>query len=504
MIHAVFAFLLLLTAATLIQAETQPEGRIAFDCPIPSPTGLRTSEGDPIHEILIQGNSKIHTSEILKTLKAADENIEKAAETLLKKMSTKLEEVEITLRKENGKNLAVLTLKERTTPRHNSSFQAIPMVQFNRVSGWKPGAAVKLDLESARFSKRMPTSTIFASTAYGIAIKRIDYEIGVDTMPFAIYTHLKNLEDDTDKWFHGFGINAKVHDTTDIIPNNREPHFNNLFTLLYNISGAQDLHNYYFRSGHEIVFRWQNPPLLPAYTAPRHLLRLTLLAEKHESLKKNTDWHFFNWRSASKTRENPAITSGRMRSVMFTYDLNLRTNHLGWHNTFFIEHTNTAFGSDFDFTQYQLHLRYAHPLGKHQIRTRTIGSFSNASLPIQRQFTIGGPGILNGYPLYAFSGDRGFLFNTEFFYNLPQNFISKYLQPHLNPDIFLVFFIDAGQTWDVATHETFALLPKSNAGIGLQFGFVENNFNFILRFNLAKAFEAQQEALFNITAGYSF
>lgn len=280
----VFAFLLLLSAATLIPAETQAES--LSNCPLPSPTGFRTSEGDPIHEIRIQGNSKIHTSEILKTLKAADENIEKAAETLQKKMSAKLAAVETTLRKENGKHITVLTLKGRATPRPYSSFQAIPLMQFNRVSGWKPGATVKLGFESARFSKRMPTSTIFASTAYGIANKRIDSEIGVDTMPFAIYTHLKNLEDDTGKWFHGFGINAKVYDTTDIIPNNRKPHFNAPFALLYNISGAEDLHNYYFRSGLEIVFRWQKPQFLPTYTAPRHLVRLTLLTENHESLKK--------------------------------------------------------------------------------------------------------------------------------------------------------------------------------------------------------------------------
>ena len=254
------------------------------------------------------------------------------------------------------------------------------------------------------------------------------------------------------------------------------------------------------RRGLEIAFRWQTPQLLPADTAPRHLLRLTLLAENHDTLKKNTDWHLFNWRSTSKARENPAISSGRMRSLLFTYDLNLRTNHLGWYNTLTIEHSRTILGSDIDWTQYQLLLRYAHPLGKHQIRTRAIGSFSNASLPIQRQFTIGGPGVLNGYPLDAFSGDRGFLLNTEFFYNVPQNFISKYLHPHLNPDLFFVVFIDAGQAWDVATDQPFVLLPKSNAGLGLQL--VENNF--ILRFNLAKAFETQQEGLFNITWFYNF
>ena len=473
--------------------------------PLSSPTGFQTADGFPIYEVQIQGNQKIDTSEILETLEAGDENIEKAGETLQKKMSSKLEEVETSIKEENGKHLAVITVKERSTSRSSGSIQAIPMIRFNRVSGWKLGATVKTDLTRARFSNGMPTSNIFGYTGYGFGNKIMDYEIGIDTMPFATYTQFNNNPgDDTDKWYHGFGINAKVHDTTDIIPNNVTArritnNFNAPFGLFYSIAGAEDLHNYYSRRGFEIAFRWQKLPRLE-YTSPMHLVTLTLFAENHESLQKSTDWHLFNWRSRSKARENPAITPGHIRSVMFKYDLNLRTSYLGWHNTFSVEHSNAAFSSDFDFTRYQLLLRYAHPLGKHRIRTRAVGSFSTASLPIQRQFTIGGPGVLNGYPLYAFSGDHGFLFNIEFFYNLPQLSIWKNLQINFDPDIFFVFFVDAGQTWDVVTDETFTLLPKSDAGIGLQFG----EDNFILRFNVAKAVESEQGMQFNIVWFYSF
>ena len=468
-----------------------------------SPTRFRTADGSPIYEVQIKGNQTIDRAEILETLEAGDEDIEKAVETLRKKMGSKLEKVESSIEEENGKHIAVITVKEHSASRSSGSFTAYPMIRFNRVSGWKLGTTVKMDLARARFLNGMPTSNIFGYAGYGFGDKIIDYEIGVDTMPFATYTRFNNPEGDANRWYHGFGINAKVHGTTDITPNNVIAHrltnnFNDPFGLFYNISGAQDLHNYYLRRGFEIAFRWQELPRME-YIPPMHLITLTLLAENHESLEKSTDWHLFNWRSTSKARENPVITPGRMRSVMFEYDLNPRRNNFGWDNTFFVEHSNTALGSDFDFTRYQLHLRYAHPLGKHRVRTRAVGSFSTASLPIQRQFTIGGPGVLNGYPLYAFSGDRGYLFNIEYFYSLPELFFWRNRQFDFDFNLFLVFFLDAGQTWNV-TDDTRTLVPKSDAGIGFQFG-EDDSF---LRFNVAQAFESEQGVQFNVLWFYSF
>lgn len=472
-----------------------------------SPTGFRTADGSPIYEIQIKGNQKIDQAEILETLRAGDEDIDKAVEALRKKMGSQLEKVESSVKKENGRHTAVITVKERSPSRSSGSFTANPMIRFNRVSGWKLGFTSEIDVARARFPNDMPTSNIFGYIGYGFANKITDVEIGIDTFPFATYTRFNNPEVNADKWYHGFGINTKFHRTTDITPDNVMPYrvdnsFNDPFGLFYNIFGAKDLHNYYLRRGFEIAFRWQTLPRME-YIPSKHLVALTLLAENHRSLEKSTDWHLFNWRSTSKARENPAITSGRMRSVMFTYDLNLRqgspgTGSLGWHNTFSVEHSRTALGSDFDFTRYQLHLRYAHALGKHQIRTRAVGSFSTASLPIQRQFTIGGPGVLNGYPLYAFAGDRGYLFNIEYFYPFPELFTWRNMQFDFFT-LFLVFFLDAGQTWNIG-NETSPLVPKSDAGIGFHFGESDS----FLRFNVAQAFESEQGVQFNLLWFYSF
>ena len=472
-----------------------------------SPTGFRLADGSPIYEVQIKGNQKIDEAEILETLRAGDEDIDKAVEALRKKKGAQLEKVESSVKEENGRHTAVITIKERSSSRSSGSFAVNSMIRFNRVSGWKLGATSKIDVARARLPNDMPTSNIFGSVGYGFGNKITDVEIGVDTLPFATYTRFNTPEADADKWHHGFGINTRIHRTTDITPDNVSPYrvdnsANDPFGLLYNIFGAKDLHNYYLRQGFEIAFRWQHLPRME-YIPPRHSVTLTLLAENHKSLEKSTDWHLFNWRSTSKARENPAITSGQMRSVMLTYDLNLRqgrpgTDYLGWHNTFSVEHSNATFGSDFDFTRYQLHLRYAHPLGDHRIRTRAIGSFSTAALPIQRQFTIGGPGVLNGYPLYAFAGDRGYLFNIEYFHNLQELFTWRNIQFDFF-NLFLVFFLDAGQAWNI-DDDTSTLVPKSDAGIGFQFGESDS----FLRLNVAQAFESEQSVQFNVLWFYSF
>jgi len=475
--------------------------------PTSVPTLFRTTDGSPIHEVQIRGNHKIDTAEILEKLEASDEDIEKAVKTLRRKTDYKLETAEISIKQEDGKHIAVITVKER--PAESAGFGGGgPIIKFNRVTGWELGAELEGRFPGARLSDGTLASKLFGYIGYGFGNRFVNYEIGGKTMPFLAYTHRSGTTtygDKSDKWYLGLGVDAKFHRITDIttplpavVDDYSSAYYDSPFRLLYSLFGGTDLHNYYSRKGFEFSFRWENLPLPEYRSTSTHLITLKFLTENHESLKKSTDWHLFNWRSTSKARENPAITPGRMRSVMFEYNLNTRRNHLGWHNTFSVEHSDTVFGSDFDFTRYQLHLRYAHALGKHQIRTRAVGSFSTATLPIQRQFTIGGPGVLNGYPLYAFAGDRGYLFNIEYFYPFPELPTWRNMQFDFF-NLFVVFFLDAGQTWNI-DDETSTLVPKSDAGIGFHFGESDS----FLRFNVAQAFESEQGVQFNLLWFYSF
>ena len=475
---------------------------------LPSPTGFRTADGSPIHEIQIKGNQKIDRVEILETLEAGDEDLNKAVETLRKKMADRLEGVETSVKQEDSKQIAVITVKER--PSQSAGFSGGgPIIQFNRVTGWELGAEIENRFPGARLSDGTLASKLFGNIGYGFGNRLVNYEIGGTTMPFLAYTYRSGTTghgDPSGKWYLGLGMDVKVYRITDIttpiltvVDDYGSAYYDSPFRLLYSLFGGSDIHNYYSRRGFEIGLRWEKLSRPVPTSSPTHLATLTFLVENHESLEKSTDWHLFNWRSTSKARENPAITPGRMRSVMFEYDFNTRRNYLGWHNTFSVEHSTTAFGSDFDFTRYQLHLRYAHPLGKHEIRTRAVGSFSTAFLPMQRQFTIGGPGVLNGYPLYAFAGDRGYLFNIEYFYPFPELSFWRNMPFDSDFNLFLVFFLDAGQAWNI-DNQTPTLVPKSNAGIGFQMGESDS----FLRFNVAQAFESEQGVQFNVLWFYSF
>ena len=450
---------------------------------------FRTKEGEPVHEIRIEGHQDTHLNDVRKALEKGPTDIEKAIAALPSTISG-LETAHLRIEGAGAQRTAIVTIVEQPLPSRFYLDRA-PWVGFNRVTGWQLGARIdsgfrkgkpsntSYDISTPRAFRGDALSKFFGRVGYGFGNKQFYYRVGG-----------RVTWGEPHSWH--LGLTTQFHRTTSAIAPDLFPFYDDTGMTILRVLGVPDHQNYYLREGLEVALRWRPIP-------QRHAFKLSLLAESHDSLQKSTDWHFFNWRSKTKARENPGVTPGPMRSVMFKYDYSTRHDFLGWHNTFFVEHSNTAIGSDSDFTRYQLHLRYAHPFGSHQIRTRAVGSFSTAPLPIQRQFTIGGPGLLNGYPLYAFTGDRGFLFNIESFFNVPA--LVNWTNVSEFPDValFLVLFLDAGQTWNASeAKNTFE--PKSNAGIGLQLG--ERDLTF--RFNVSKAFEADQGIQFNTTWFYSF
>ena len=71
---------------------------------------------------------------------------------------------------------------------------------------------------------------------------------------------------------------------------------------------------------------------------------------------------------------------------------------------------------------------------------------------------MGGIGTLNGYPLYKFAGDAGYLLNMEFLYNV-FNFG--------NQNFSVALLLDGGQVWDLSESQR-RFDPKGSIGIGLQ------------------------------------
>ena len=441
---------------------------------------FRTKEGEQIHEIRIAGHRDTHLNDVRKVLEKGPTDIEKAISALPSTISG-LEAAHLRIEGEGAQRTAILTIVEQPLP-SRFYLDRSPWIGFNRVTGWELGARV-----DSGFRKGKPASTsydistpsafrgdelskFFGQVGYGFGNKQFYYRVGG-----------KAAWGEPDSWH--LGLTTQVYRTTNAIAPELFPFYDDTGMTILRVLGVPDHQNYHLREGLEVALQWK--PIRKRYS-----LKLVLLAESHDSLQKNTDWHFLNWQSKTEVRENPVVTPGRMRSAMFKYDYSTRNNYLGWHNTFFIEHSNPTLGSDFGWTRLQTHLRYAFPLGKHQIRLRSVLGSATAPLPVQRQFVMGGIGTLNGYPLYAFAGDAGYLLNAEFLYHLldlgQQNFA-------------IAFILDGGQVWNRSESQR-RFDPKGSVGLGLQF---ETDVD-IFRFNVAKAFDSEQDVRFNFMFFYSF
>ena len=461
--------------ATIIVIAQPDTGRLRPS----SPTGLWTAARDPIHEVRIQGNRKINEAEIQAALENGPEEIEKAIDNLRDALPY-FSQVSLQFENDGTRRVAIITVVER---RLSSDYylHAVPLVRFNRVTGWLLGAHLELGkrrqigplwMENIPSSVRAYLPKLFGEVGYGFGNQHINYRVGGDMI-----------------WSQpdvsSLGASAQIHRATTAIVPELFPHYDSVSDAFW----ALGFHNYYLSEGVEMSLRWE--PVMPT-----HSLKLTMRTESHESLQKTTDWQLGNWGSESEVEENPPITPGRLRSVTLGYDLNTRRNsNLGWHNTLLVEHSNPAVGSDFDFTRFQLQLRYATSKGNNLIRTRLVLGTATSALPIQRQFVIGGRGTLNGYPLYAFAGDHVTLLNLEYFYRLPNPYSWEWLN---NMKTFVILFLNQGQVWSTSD-KPYRFDPKTSVGMGLQLGQES-----ILRFNVSKPLESERGVQFNLMWYSSF
>ena len=446
-----------------------------------TPTRFRTAEGELIHEIRIQGNQKITEAEIRATLDEAPENIGKAIDTL-KGTLPYFSRVTLQIEGDSTKRVATIIVAEKVLS-SEYYLHATPLVQFNRVTGLLPAARLEVGKRRQMgplymwyipSTVRARLTKLSGDVGYGFGNRELNYRVGGDMI-----------------WgepdISTLGVSAQIYRATNVIAPDLLPYYANLSTAWANLWGAPQVHNYYLNKGIEMSLQWEP-------VGPTHSLKFMVRAESHESLHKTTDWYIGNWSSELKARENPPVTPGGLRSVTLRYDLSTRRNrNIGWRNTLLVEHSSPVVGSDFDFTRFQLQLRYAVPRGNNLIRTRLVLGAATGTLPIQRQFMLGGTGTLNGYPPYTFTGPNGALLNIEYLYRLSNLYHWGFLK-----EIFVVLFFDQGQVWNMSD-KPYRFDPKTNVGIGWQSGE-----DYPFRFYVSKSLESGGEAEVISTWYYSF
>ena len=307
----------------------------------------------PIHELRIRGNQKVPEARIRQTLGNASKDIDKALKTLFKAMPY-FEEINLKVNKEGARYIATVTVDEK--PLSTDAYLGFnPPIRlgFNRVTGWEIGTGFEagkrkevgpLWVWSVKNSQANQTSRLFGRMSYAFGNPHLHYRMG-------------GIANWGKPYVWNIGMIAQIHRLTDAVAPELFPGYNGAWSIFKRILGTPDLQNYYLRQGAEVSLQWS--PVISV-----HSFKLTAITESHRNLRKSTDWFITNWRSKLSLRENPPITSGKVRSLIFQYDFNNRTDALGWYNSFLVEHSRRTIGSDFDFTRLQLHLRYAFSVGE--------------------------------------------------------------------------------------------------------------------------------------------
>lgn len=452
----------------------------------------------PIHELRIVGNQKISEQDIRRTLNNGSENIEQALKTLFKVMPY-FSEIKLRVKEDDYTRIATITFAEKPLSSDvYFGFRPPLFLGFNRVNDWEFGTGFQIGkpIEIGPLWQ-WNVSDLLDTRTYNL-FGRISTTLGNPKYHYRFGGRINWGE----PYLWKIGLTGQVLRQTDVVAPELFPNYRRGFFTFQHILGYPNLANYYLRKGVEVQLEW-SPRL------PEHTFSLLMVAETHDSLQKSTDWNTAQWFSKNlEARANPEITPGRIHSLTFQYSFNTQQEYLGWYNTMLVEHSNTAFGSDFDFTRLQLHLRYAFPLENNRIRTRLLFGLSDNTLPEQRQFAITGLGGLRGYPLYepadktstthlessskyAFMGDGGFLLNIEYHYRL-LNLINR----DIFRNFFLVLFLDEGQVWNMSD-SSFSFDPNADIGIGLQFHDAG-----IFRLNIAKTLDSWRG--YQTSFGWSF
>lgn len=206
--------------------------------------------------------------------------------------------------------------------------------------------------------------------------------------------------------------------------------------------------------------------------------------DRHEPLPNETDFSLF--RTDREYRPNPLVADAELGALVLAYSFDSRgldedsiserfsrhlvddlfrggrRNRSGVRVDWTSEIAGRAMGGDYEFTRHILNVRGATLLGRRQsVAARGIFGWSDGTLPIERQFGVGGVGSVRAYKFKESVGSRMMLFNADYALTL--------LGP-TDPDeswLRLLLFYDAGRVGHPLRGSDDWL---SSVGVGLQTG----------------------------------
>jgi outer membrane protein assembly factor BamA len=265
-----------------------------------------------------------------------------------------------------------------------------------------------------------------------------------------------------DKWFYDVGIDqrlfasvplyvgASVYKITDSNPMDKEiiaTDENGLAAFFF----KEDYRDYFTRDGSTLRARLQ----LPIHST----LKVEYLDDRYTSLRRRADWSVF--RGSTAFRYNPPIDEGDMKSVIATYSLSTVDSDMAFPNgarvTLAAEKAGGNMGGDFDFTTVMVDARNYVKLSPYQFLRYhfKLNSRTRGTLPLQREFYVGGVGTLRGHDYKELTGDQMILGSIEY---------GAYAYRRAG----LFVFVDSGTAWlgdgDFADQRL-----ELDVGVGIEF-----------------------------------
>ena len=159
--------------------------------------------------------------------------------------------------------------------------------------------------------------------------------------------------------------------------------------------------------------------------------------DRHEPLPNESDFSLF--RQDREYRANPLVADAELGALVLAYSADSRgldddtiaerfarhlvddlfragrRNRSGWRIDWTSEIAGRAMGGDLEFTRHILNARGDTRLGPRQsLAVRGIFGWSDGTLPIERQFGVGGVGSVRAYPFKQAIGTGMSLFNAEY------------------------------------------------------------------------------------------